>query len=45
MIAEVNGTRLSYQVVGQGPPLALCHSIGLSTRQGWREQVPWLSER
>jgi 3-oxoadipate enol-lactonase len=45
MIADVNGTRLSYEVVGQGPLCVLCHSIGLSTRQGWREQVPWLSER
>jgi 3-oxoadipate enol-lactonase len=45
MIAEVNGTRLSYEIAGQGPPLTLCHSIGLSTRQGWRVQVPWLSER
>lgn len=45
MRIEINGTSLSYEVVGRGPWVTLVHSIGLSTRHGWREQVPWLSQR
>ncbi|MBI4493619.1 MAG: alpha/beta fold hydrolase [Chloroflexi bacterium] len=42
MKIEVNGTRLSYELVGEGPVVTLVHSIGLSTRYGWREQIPLL---
>lgn len=28
---------------GDGPPVVLLHSVGLSTREGWREQVPALA--
>jgi 3-oxoadipate enol-lactonase len=45
MDMEINGTRLRYEVVRQGPAVTLVHSIGLSTRHGWREQVPLLRQR
>src|SRR5215212_11148409 len=33
-----------YDRVGEGPDLTLLHSVGLSTREGWRYQVPALAE-
>ncbi len=39
----VNGHRCAYERSGQGPHLTLLHSVGLSTREGWRYQVPALA--
>ena len=36
----VNETRHAYEVSGTGPHVTLLHTVGLSTRQGWRNQVP-----
>ena len=36
--ADVNGTRLYYEIVGNGPPLVLIHGRGLDTRM-WDDQV------
>src|SRR3954465_10917719 len=33
-----------YDRVGEGPDLTLLHSVGLSTREGWRYQIPTLAE-
>ena len=33
-----------YDRVGHGPDLTLLHSVGLSTREGWRYQIPALAE-
>ena len=33
-----------YDRVGDGPDLTLLHSVGLSTREGWRYQIPALAE-
>jgi pimeloyl-ACP methyl ester carboxylesterase len=33
-----------YDRVGKGPDLTLLHSVGLSTREGWRYQIPALAE-
>src|SRR3954463_2966501 len=33
-----------YDRVGEGPDLTLLHSVGLSTREGWRYQIPALAE-
>jgi len=41
--ALIRGAECVYEVTGTGPPLVLIHSIGLSTRQGWRAQVPVLA--
>ncbi|MDH3239070.1 MAG: alpha/beta hydrolase [Alphaproteobacteria bacterium] len=41
--ALIRGADCVYEVTGTGPPLILIHSIGLSTRQGWRAQVPVLA--
>jgi 3-oxoadipate enol-lactonase len=41
----VNGHRCSYERTGQGPDLTLLHSVGLSTREGWRYQIPALARR
>ena len=41
--ARIRGAACVYEVTGAGPPLVLIHSIGLSTREGWREQVPVLA--
>jgi 3-oxoadipate enol-lactonase len=41
--AEIRGAECVYEVTGNGPPLVLIHSIGLSTRLGWRAQVPVLA--
>jgi len=40
----IRGADCVYEDQGTGPPLVLIHSIGLSTREGWRAQVPVLSE-
>jgi pimeloyl-ACP methyl ester carboxylesterase len=32
--------RCVYERTGEGPQLTLLHSVGLSTREGWRYQVP-----
>jgi pimeloyl-ACP methyl ester carboxylesterase len=42
---RVRGHRCVYDLVGQGPNITLLHSVGLSTRQGWRYQVPILAKR
>jgi 3-oxoadipate enol-lactonase len=39
----VRGHRCVYERVGQGPDLTLLHSVGLSTRAGWRYQIPVLA--
>jgi 3-oxoadipate enol-lactonase len=40
---SVRGHRCVYDRIGQGPNLTLLHSVGLSTRAGWRAQIPALS--
>lgn len=40
---RIRGANCVYEVAGSGPPVVLVHSIGLSTREGWRAQVPVLS--
>lgn len=42
--AEVNGTRLYYDVSGDGPPLVLVHGRGLDRRM-WDDQLAPLAER
>jgi 3-oxoadipate enol-lactonase len=44
MEISVRNHRCVYELTGQGPPLTLLHSVGLSTREGWREQIGPLSE-
>ena len=39
MHIEIRGYRCVYDIVGDGPWLTLLHSVGLSTRQGWRDQI------
>lgn len=41
--ARIRGAACVYEEFGAGPPVVLVHSIGLSTREGWREQVPVLA--
>jgi pimeloyl-ACP methyl ester carboxylesterase len=41
-IAEVNGTRLAYEVVGAGPAVVLVHGLALDRRM-WDEQVDALA--
>jgi 3-oxoadipate enol-lactonase len=41
--AMIRGASCVFDVAGAGPPLVLIHSIGLSTREGWRAQVPVLA--
>ena len=43
-IAEVNGTRLYYEVAGAGEPLALLHGFGLDLRM-WDDQVAAFARR
>lgn len=43
MEIEIRGHRCVYERTGQGPDLTLLHSVGLSTRAGWREQIAPLS--
>jgi 3-oxoadipate enol-lactonase len=38
------GHACAYEQVGAGPHLILLHSVGLSTRQGWRYQIPLLAQ-
>ncbi len=45
MQITVNGHSCAYERMGKGPDLVLLHSVGLSTREGWRYQVPALAER
>ncbi|MGA8900101.1 MAG: alpha/beta hydrolase [Bradyrhizobium sp.] len=45
MDIRVRGHRCVYDLVGHGPNITLLHSVGLSTRQGWRYQVPILAKR
>jgi len=40
--AEVNGTRLYYEMAGEGPPLALVHGLTLDTRM-WDDQFAVLA--
>jgi len=39
----IRGHRCVYDQVGSGPDLVLLHSVGLSTREGWRNQIEPLS--
>ena len=43
-MAEVNGTKLYYELYGAGPPVLLLHGFGLDHRM-WRPQVEALSKR
>ena len=45
MEIEIRGHRCVYERVGDGPDLTLLHSVGLSTREGWRYQIPLLATR
>jgi pimeloyl-ACP methyl ester carboxylesterase len=42
--ADVNGTRLHYEMSGEGPPMLLLHGFTLDRRM-WRPQVEGLSSR
>jgi 3-oxoadipate enol-lactonase len=44
MQMTIGDFRCAYDVVGQGPFLTLFHSVGLSTREGWRNQIMAFSE-
>jgi len=44
MQISIRGHLCVYERVGQGPDLTLLHSVGLSTRGGWREQIAPLAE-
>lgn len=44
MQVRVRDHQCSYDFSGSGPKLTLLHSIGLSTRDGWREQTPVLEK-
>lgn len=41
--ARIRGAACVYEVEGSGPHLVLLHSVGLSTRAGWRAQLPVLA--
>jgi 3-oxoadipate enol-lactonase len=41
---SVRGHRCVYDRIGQGPDLTLLHSVGLSTRAGWRAQISALAQ-
>ena len=43
MRIAIRGHDCVYERVGTGPDLTLLHSVGLSTREGWREQIAALS--
>ena len=45
MKTVVNGSMHSYEMLGSGPHVTLLHSVGLSTREGWRNQIPVLSRQ
>ena len=40
----IRGHHCSFERVGAGPNLTLLHSVGLSTREGWRSQIPLLAQ-
>lgn len=42
---EIRGHRCVYDVTGEGPWLTLLHSVGLSTREGWRNQIEPFARR
>lgn len=42
---QVNDCRLVYESAGSGPHVTLLHTVGLSTREGWRSQIGFLSRR
>lgn len=42
---EIDGHVCVYDIAGAGPALTLLHSVGLSTREGWRYQLDALAER
>ena len=44
MFAEVNGTRIAYDLSGQGYPLLLIHGYP-QTRRMWRQVIPALANR
>jgi pimeloyl-ACP methyl ester carboxylesterase len=44
MHINVRGHSCSYELYGEGAPITLLHSVGLSTREGWREQIPFLEK-
>jgi 3-oxoadipate enol-lactonase len=39
MEISIRGHKCVYDWVGEGPDLTLLHSVGLSTREGWRYQI------
>lgn len=44
MDIEIRGHRCVYDIAGEGPWLTLLHSVGLSTREGWRGQIAPLAQ-
>ncbi len=42
---EIDGHECVYEMKGDGPCLTLLHSVGLSTREGWRYQRDVLAEQ
>jgi pimeloyl-ACP methyl ester carboxylesterase len=42
---RINGCLHVYEIVGSGPHVTLLHTVGLSTREGWRNQIGPLSRR
>ena len=43
-MASVNGTRLAYEIIGDGPPLILIHGFTLDQRM-WDDQLPAFAAR
>ncbi|MDB5794035.1 MAG: Alpha/beta hydrolase fold [Noviherbaspirillum sp.] len=43
MEISIRGHKCVYDLVGEGPTLTLLHSVGLSTRAGWRYQIDALA--
>jgi 3-oxoadipate enol-lactonase len=41
---SIRGHRCTFDRTGAGPDLTLLHSVGLSTREGWRAQIPLLAQ-
>jgi 3-oxoadipate enol-lactonase len=44
MQAQIRDHRCVYDLAGAGPNLTLLHSVGLSTRDGWRAQSPFFAK-
>ena len=42
---NIDGHTCAFELKGAGPALVLLHSVGLSTREGWRYQRDFLAER